>query len=804
MGDESVITDYSTTDEMDNLLIPPFFQHNLIHGRPPPAIQKLRPWQIELLQKEEWTQRKSCVCVAPTSGGKTLIAEIAIAQLLDDNPHAKIIYALPFVALASEKYVDLEKRFQKYTVRPFFQNIGGNDFRNGSIAVCTYEKAHSILNQSVKNDYFSDIKLVIVDEAHMIGDESRGVVAEALIMKLKTFKEQPQIIALTATLNEEDAMKLASSINGYAFLSSERVTPLKTFIARKNGELYKIEQNSSKVITKLKLYDNDPDLVLPLVLPLFNSPRPQSVLVFVNTRNDTRRVAQLLLVNTQKSDNEALQSIMQELSRCPGGSDPLLMECVSHGIAFHHAGLMMEERKAVERGAKEGSIKIIVATTTLSAGINIRSVSRVVILAPYRYNTELKKKELMPSSTFAQMSGRAGRTDQIAGEVVAVVDNNKEFEEVCLMMQKPLPNIQVSHGESVFSYMLQSLSLGLAKTSDDLEKFANSPFINRLKVMTSQDIFSSPSASQEKISPPRMQLKSPKPEGVSIDVVGKGINKLRELGLVDHDNLNTTKLGSALTTANIPLEEGVEMSELIRSMMKSFCMTDELQILSVCVPRDCQIKIPKLSDPLFEMIFNMHEKCISIMTQKSRMEIEHLIVQVCTGYPLSKDDEVMFRRIFIASILFDIINEKGFTDISEKYGIDRGTVQSLQSGAASRAGQAARFADSMGYSVLAAQLTNIKKRLSFCVKSELLDLVSIPGIKAAIARCLYDRGITNAEQLSQTTISDFKDIISTITDESEANQLSKRVINHAKRYVEHLSILQEFEDDVMAKMSNAI
>ena len=43
---------------MEDILIPPFFQHNLIHGIPPPCITKLRDWQKELLSTEEWKQKK--------------------------------------------------------------------------------------------------------------------------------------------------------------------------------------------------------------------------------------------------------------------------------------------------------------------------------------------------------------------------------------------------------------------------------------------------------------------------------------------------------------------------------------------------------------------------------------------------------------------------------------------------------------------------------------------------------------------------------------------------------------------------
>ena len=205
--------DYDTTDEMGDLLIPAFLQHAYIHSDPP--ILKLHQWQNEILQSKFWLNKNNIVVVAPTSGGKTLIAEVAIAQILEEEPYAKCIYALPFVALASEKYNDFNERFKGFKICPYFQNVGGDDFARGSIGICTYERAHSLLNSAIRSGYDKKIKLVVIDEAHMIGDESRGNVAESLFMKLMSMRKPPQIIALTATLNEQDAKKLANCIHGF-------------------------------------------------------------------------------------------------------------------------------------------------------------------------------------------------------------------------------------------------------------------------------------------------------------------------------------------------------------------------------------------------------------------------------------------------------------------------------------------------------------------------------------------------------------------------------------------------------------
>jgi superfamily II helicase len=109
--------DYQMTDEMGDLLIPAFLQHSYLTD--PAPIQVLRPWQRNLLQCPEWEAGQNCVAVAPTSGSKTLIAEVAIGQLLEQDPRAKAIYSLPFVALAAEKCDDFQRRFPQYSVQPF-------------------------------------------------------------------------------------------------------------------------------------------------------------------------------------------------------------------------------------------------------------------------------------------------------------------------------------------------------------------------------------------------------------------------------------------------------------------------------------------------------------------------------------------------------------------------------------------------------------------------------------------------------------------------------------------------------------
>jgi replicative superfamily II helicase len=227
-------------------------------------------------------------------------------------------------------------------VRPFFQNIGRGDFRNGSIAICTYEKAHSLVHAAIKGRYEKQIRLVVIDEVHMIGDESRGVVCESLLLKLRTLIRPPLIIALTATLNESDARQLAARIDGFCYFSGTRPTPLCYYIAMPDGTMFKYESGSLVAECRLKSSESDKDHLVPLV----KHDPGRSVLIFVNTRNDARRIALFLARNIDSSappeTSERRKELLLELGKCSAGKDSSLELCISAGVAFHHAGLLLE------------------------------------------------------------------------------------------------------------------------------------------------------------------------------------------------------------------------------------------------------------------------------------------------------------------------------------------------------------------------------------------------------------------------------------------------------------------------------
>lgn len=100
------------------------------------------------------------------------------------------------------------------------------------------------------------------------------------------------------------------------------------------------------------------------------------------------------------------------------GLDPVLEKTISYAVAFHHAGLTFDERDIIESAFSNGSLRVIVATSTLSSGVNLPA-RRVIIRTP------LFAGKQMSSLTYKQMIGRAGRTGKdTVGESILICSGN--------------------------------------------------------------------------------------------------------------------------------------------------------------------------------------------------------------------------------------------------------------------------------------------------------------------------------------------------------------------------------------------
>ncbi len=147
--------------------------------------------------------RSQLIC-APTASGKTLVASMAIANTLGKG---KAIYLVPLRALANEKFKEFKSLLEN-TEYKVVMSTGDMDSKspflaNYDLLVLTTEKLDSLMRHNVS--WLNQIKLVVVDEIHLLNDQSRGPTLEVILTILKT-RIKPQIIGLSATIGNPKAL----------------------------------------------------------------------------------------------------------------------------------------------------------------------------------------------------------------------------------------------------------------------------------------------------------------------------------------------------------------------------------------------------------------------------------------------------------------------------------------------------------------------------------------------------------------------------------------------------------------------
>ena len=436
------------------------------------------PFELDDFQKDACkciSEGKSVVVCAPTGAGKTVIAEHAIHCALQKNQ--KVFYTTPLKALSNQKYNDFSEKYGSDKVGLLTGDTSIN--RNAQIVVMTTEVFRNMLygtNFGSVTDNLKDVKYVILDEVHYMNDEQRGTVWEESIIYCPT---NVQIIALSATVANAD--KLTEWINTvhsktelintdfrpvplrfYYFDSSQPNTLLP--LLTPNGTLNKKIKPEKKEFRRGKAVQKK-NIVKDVVRNLHEKNMlPAIYFTFSRKKCDEQmeKCASLCLV-TKKEQDEIRQIIDEYIAENPYLYKNKHIEYLLLGVASHHAGLLPGWKVLVEKLFQKGLIKVVFATETLAAGINMPARSTVISSISKR--TDSGHRTLTPSE-FLQMSGRAGRRgmDEI-GYVVIVgspFQTPEEVAELVLSEANPLES-KFSPSYSMVLNLLQRFSLEEAK-----------------------------------------------------------------------------------------------------------------------------------------------------------------------------------------------------------------------------------------------------------------------------------------------------------------------------------------------------
>jgi ATP-dependent RNA helicase HelY len=390
------------------------------------GVPDLKPFQPDPFQLEAIDAIKTadCLVTAPTGAGKTWIAERVAQKVMESN--GKTWYATPLKALTNSIHAQFSKLFGKENVGILTGDIKEN--ADAAIVIGTTEILRNQLYDSMYTGKNLDCDLIILDEAHFLGDVERGVVWEEIMIYLPV---RIPLLLLSATIGNPDQIAgWLSSIRGKdckVVENHNRPVPLHPIFFHPSGTLYPLMKTPESPKARPELHHKVTQFVndkqRPLMAPGGKLPNFAEILkvmnhydllpaiFFLKSRAECDQAVRLCngeLLNKTPEKKQALIERIDELTR----SNPHLQNHPQRkyleqtGTAGHHSGHLPAWKVVVETLMAGGLLNAMFATSTVAAGVNFPARS-VVVLNSDRFNG-VDFMSLTPSE-FQQMAGRAGR-----------------------------------------------------------------------------------------------------------------------------------------------------------------------------------------------------------------------------------------------------------------------------------------------------------------------------------------------------------------------------------------------------------
>jgi superfamily II RNA helicase len=396
---------------------------------------ELFPFELDKFQHDAiaaLNADKSVVVCAPTGSGKTLIGEYAIYKALAKN--CRVFYTTPLKALSNQKLRDFRARFGEENVGLLTGDISVN--REAPVLVMTTEIFRNMLYGTPIGEVGTSlvgVEVVVLDECHYMNDRQRGTVWEESIIYCPP---EVQLVALSATVdNSQQLTDWIAKVHGKTELiySDFRPIPLQFHFCNPKGLFPLLDASEQKINPRLKPNTKNkpkdasgkptrheaPNIGFTLTQLRQRDMLPAIYFIFSRRGCDqaVTGLGSLSLVNEDEAKTLKLQ-IDAFLAANPEAGRTGQIDALYCGIAAHHAGILPAWKGLVEELFQQGLIKVVFATETLAAGINMPA--RTTVVSSLSKRTD-RGHRLLTASEFLQMAGRAGRRgmDEI-GYVVTV------------------------------------------------------------------------------------------------------------------------------------------------------------------------------------------------------------------------------------------------------------------------------------------------------------------------------------------------------------------------------------------------
>ncbi len=446
------------------------------------------PFQVQAIKA---IAKSDCLVTAPTGSGKTWIAEQVAQKVINKN--GKVWYATPLKALTNSIHARFSKLFGKENVGILTGDIKENP--DAAIIIGTTEILRNQLYDAMDTGENLTCDLIILDEAHFLGDEQRGVVWEEIMIYLPV---RIPLLLLSATIgNPFQIAKWLESIRGkkcHVIENHDRPVPLFPVFMHPSGTLFPLmepfvsgkKQNLHKKVFKFANAKNRPEIApfgkLPPfadILNILNKYHLLPAIFFLKSRADCDQAIKMCDANLLSKNPEKKAALAQKINELVSGNPHLadhkhrdLLE--QTGTASHHSGPLPAWKLVVETLMAGGLLDAMFATSTVAAGVNFPARS-VVVLNSDRFNG----KDFMglTPSEFQQMTGRAGRRgkDKI-GFAIIMPGRFMDLNYIAKLINSPALDIE-SQITINFSMVLNLL---LSHTPDQIKLLLEKSFASHM------------------------------------------------------------------------------------------------------------------------------------------------------------------------------------------------------------------------------------------------------------------------------------------------------------------------------------
>ncbi|KAL1970531.1 hypothetical protein VTN77DRAFT_4175 [Rasamsonia byssochlamydoides] len=790
------------------------------------GIDSIYPWQAScLLGRGHLTGEKNLLYTAPTGGGKSLVADVLMLKRVIENPQRKAILVLPYVALVQEKLKwlrrvvqDVEKNVddqddvampkrrwkqqqKEIRVTGFF---GGSKSRSTwadtDIAVCTIEKANALINAAVEECNIDALGIVVVDEIHMLDDDSRGYLLELMISKLLLLQQDIQIVGMSATLSNTEL--LAKWLRANYYVSNHRPVPVEEYLVYENAiypaanskEFFRTASQLNSTSTSLqesvaphRRIDPSPFRELAnatnnamVSLAVETATAGYGALVFCCSRHLCQMNA--VLISEAMPDPSSLEpdilekrlDLLADLQSLPCGLDPVFQKTIIKGVAFHHAGLTTEERDLVAEAYDRGVIKVIVATCSLAAGVNLPA--RRVIMHGARMG-----RDLVGPALLRQMRGRAGRKGKDTVGETYLICQKSDLEAISEIWEAETPAIESCLARDIKGVkraLLEAIATRLVSGREAIQEYMECTLLYRTR-----------------------------DKAEILDLIESALGELVKEELVrlrDDESYEPTRIGQAIVASSFAPDDGLFVYDELRRALQAFVMDGEMHIFYMFTPlqvaQNTNIDWPTFRDQLDALdesglralqFVGVQPGFVNTMVQSGGSLKENTPSQIALAR--------IYRRAYTAFQLRDLSNEVPLSTIAQRYHTPRGVVQTLAQTCHGFAAGMVKFCQRMGWGMLAVVLDHMRDRLQAGARDDLLEMAQVAYVKSWTARLLWENGFRSVRALAEA---DPKDLVPVLMmarprrgqgydDEKEAKRYEEKLLAKAEIIVGSANKLYE-------------